>query len=135
MIPLDIRSRSRTKNPTPTVVRNPTPTPPKTFRLLTTPTPWLMAELLVNLETWQGSIFEWGCRVLYDQHNVTIHASVCRRILFLPWSRRAPGHYPLLSKQYHRVASTERNATLWGDGVLVAISSQTKHKVAFCTRH
>jgi len=37
MIQLDIRSR--TKNPTPSVVRNPTPTPPKNLRLLTTPTP------------------------------------------------------------------------------------------------
>jgi len=39
MIQLDIRSQSRTKNPTPTssAVRNPTPTPPKNLRLLTTP--------------------------------------------------------------------------------------------------
>jgi len=44
MIQLEIRSRSLTKNqtPTPSVVRNLTPTPPKNLRLLTTPTsqPW-----------------------------------------------------------------------------------------------
>jgi len=41
MVQLDIWSRSRTKNLTPTlsVVRNPTPTPPKNLRFLTIPTP------------------------------------------------------------------------------------------------
>jgi len=37
MIQLDIRSR--TKHPTPSVVRNPTPTPPENLRLLRTATP------------------------------------------------------------------------------------------------
>jgi len=42
MIQLDIRSQSRTQNPTatptPTVLRNPIPTSPKNLRFLATPT-------------------------------------------------------------------------------------------------
>jgi len=58
MIQLD--SRSRTKNPTPSVVRNPNPTPPKDLRLLTTPapTPQPCFELVSTSSTgvWNGSM-------------------------------------------------------------------------------
>jgi len=56
MIKLDILSRSRTKNltPTPSLVRNPTPTPPKNIRLLKTPTPqpWLRREQILLRGKW-----------------------------------------------------------------------------------
>jgi len=48
MIQLDFRSR--TKNPTTSVVRNPIPTPPKNLRLLATPTtqPWFEVRYELN---------------------------------------------------------------------------------------
>jgi len=51
MMQLDIRSRSRTKKPTPTpsVVRNPTPS--KNLQLLTTPAPCLQWHFICRYDT------------------------------------------------------------------------------------